>query len=200
MLDRLTSRTNRIVRRAPTGIGSLQMRLVRAQAEPEIELQPFEPSNLLQAVDLAQRSYGSGLVVPCVETLRQHAAARQIGFDDGRLLFTATRSGVMVGVCGLHRYVWGPADVAWLSWFFVAPEARGSSVGLRMFAQLLHVSRNMSLRALYVETPSGGEEYADIYRYLPRLGFERLACVPNYYANGTDMLIFTFPLLRQAQA
>jgi RimJ/RimL family protein N-acetyltransferase len=138
---------------------------------------------------------GLGLVSPCVETLRQHAAARQIGFDDGRLLFTASRDDVMIGVCGLHRYIWGPSDIAWLSWFFVAPEARNSTVGLWMFSELLDISQTMGLRALYVETPNGGEEYANVYRYLPRLGFERQACLPNYYANGTDMLILMLPLL-----
>jgi hypothetical protein len=68
-----------------------------------------------------------------------------------------------------------------------------------MFNELIHVSRTLRLRALYVETPNGGAEYASVYRYLPRLGFTQVASLSNYYADGTDLLIFVLPLSTQVR-
>lgn len=143
------------------------------------------------AISLARRSYSDGLVEACLETLRFHEVCLRIGLDDGRRLFKYVRNGRLAGVCGLHRYLWGPPDCAWLSWFFIDPVFRCGLHAYRMFLALIYAAAMDGIVRLYVETPSDDVDYASVGGYLARLGFVRQAILPDYYRPGVDMLIFS---------
>ena len=53
------------------------------------------------------------------KTLQFHFACRRHGLDDSRSYYVLDDGTSIVGVVGLHHYVWGPAENVWLAWFAV---------------------------------------------------------------------------------
>jgi GNAT superfamily N-acetyltransferase len=146
--------------------------------------------------ELAQESYHDSLLMLCLETIDFHEQCLRYGLDDGRQLYLYTlRDGTRVaGCCGLHRYIWGPRDICWASWFFVRPEYRKSGVPQKMFLALLNQARNQGFKRLFVETPTAHPSYSRISLLLPRLGFVLEARFSGFYAPDVDQLIFSMRL------
>jgi RimJ/RimL family protein N-acetyltransferase len=130
----------------------------------------------------------------CIATLDFHEQCLKYGLDDGRTLFVVDHDGHNVGGCGLHHFIWGPKDICWASWFFVAPEFRQPTVALSMLRGLFREARLRGFGRLYVETPANDPDYARVAAYLPRAGFTHEASVRDFYAPDVDQLIFLLKL------
>lgn len=174
LLDRLANATHK------DGIRSHKLRLAGTD-------------DIASLREMAYLSYSPGLRSFCVATLNFHEACLKHGLDDGRFLFTFEYAGELAGGCGLHRYVWGPLNVCWGSWFFIASRFRRPGVALKMFLDLLVEARSRGFSRMYVETPAT-DDYANISSQLPRVGFLLEATLPGYYAPQADQLIFRLDL------
>lgn len=144
--------------------------------------------------ELARISYAPSLLRQCLATLAFHEQCLKYGLDDGRTMFVYEHGGQDVGGCGLHHFIWGPPDVCWASWFFVAPQFRQPTIALGMLYGLLHEARSRGYGRIYIETPTSDPDYARVATYLPRAGFTLEARIVDFYAMHIDQLIFRLDL------
>ena len=155
-----------------------------------VHLERVNLMDMPEVIAVAQASYNPKLLPLCLQTLNFHAECLRYGLNDGRTLFRLKKSSELVGVCGLHHYLWGPPTACWLSWFFVDPRYRGCWIGFSMFSALVRAARERGFRALFIETPSAHPEYSALKGYLDRIGFTQEASVTDYYEEGVDLLIY----------
>jgi len=182
---------NRNGRRVPTElVGFCRNRLLNRLCRPPLlPLRPLIAEDIPEALTLASEAYSPGLQEACLRTLREHETALRSSLSDGRRLFVHRHSTQLVAVCGLHTYSWGPADISWLSWFFIAPRFQRTFFPAQVFASLIFEARRLGLRAIYVETPSPASSYSEVFSYLARVGFLHQATLPDYYEPGVDLCI-----------
>lgn len=160
----------------------------------ESSLTRVNVTNIAILRGLAALSYQEALLQLCLETIDFHHECLKRGIDDGRHLFVFESRTDVLGCCGFHRYIWGPRDTCWASWFFVNPEFRKPGVAPIMFLSLLDECRRAGFKRLYAETPSSNERYSRIALHLPKAGFTLAATLSDYYGPGIDQLMFRYDL------
>ncbi len=84
------------------------------------------------------------------ETMRFYFACEKQGLDSGRQYYVWRYEGEIHGLIGLHRYLWGPRDTVWLSWFAVHPMHHGKDIGSAMMDAI----EKIAMQAGYKKIPS----------------------------------------------
>lgn len=83
------------------------------------------------------------------------------------------------------------ADRTWyLYWIAVAKEAQGRGIGGRLLAHVEADIRKFNGRLLLVET-SDTPHYEPTRRFYLKHGYTLTATIPDYYADGDGMVIFS---------
>ncbi len=123
-------------------------------------------------------------------TLEQHFASRERGIDDGRELFVLANGDSLIGITGLHRYLWGPTDHVWLSWFAVARPMQRRGIGTRMLAETEALAKSRGYSKLMVETYST-PGFAAARAFYHSRGFEQVGAIRSYLPGGGDMIVFS---------
>jgi GNAT superfamily N-acetyltransferase len=77
-----------------------------------------------------------------------------------------------------------------LYWFAVGAEAKGRGVGRALMGRVEDEVRALGGRMLVLDT-SGRAEYEPTRAFYHRIGYTRSATVPDYYAPGDDLVIFS---------
>jgi GNAT superfamily N-acetyltransferase len=78
-------------------------------------------------------------------------------------------------------------------WLCVAAAARGRGIGRRLMQQVEQAVRLAGGRLIVLDT-SGRPAYAPTRAFYERIGYVRSATVPDFYAPGDDLAIYTFSL------
>lgn len=117
-------------------------------------------------------------------------------YEDGLFgQFGFVHKGTLGGVTG---FKWD-GDIAWISWTYLHPQARGQGMGEEMLNQLLKIMRKDGVRKAFVATSDyaePGEEplYARAIRLYEKAGFQLELTHPNYYDKGESELIYGLQL------
>ncbi|MEO1336731.1 MAG: GNAT family N-acetyltransferase [Myxococcota bacterium] len=81
-------------------------------------------------------------------------------------------------------------DRVWyLTMIVVSPSLQGTGVGRRLLNHVEHELREADQRLLLIET-SGTPEYESSRAFYARGGYREVARVPDYFADGDDMVLF----------
>ena len=64
--------------------------------------------DIYPVVDLISRAMNPEEGNQALETFRFHFSCRRSGIDDGRTYYVLTETSAILGIMGLHRYLWGP--------------------------------------------------------------------------------------------
>src|SRR5689334_6747304 len=81
-------------------------------------------------------------------------------------------------------------DRTWSLWWIVVDrEAQAAGIGSHILAHVEDAIRAARGRQLLIETSSIAK-YELTRRFYLKHGYEQVAAVPNYYADGDDMLLF----------
>jgi len=92
---------------------------------------------------------------------------------NGRLALAYNDDGRLVG-CGALRRI--RSDAVEMKRMFVRPEARGQSVGQRLFEMRVEEARKMGCRLIYVDTAKGNRPMLSMYE---RFGFKYIERYPE---------------------
>ena len=123
------------------------------------------------------------------ETLEFHFACRRHGMDDGRTYFVLPEENRLLGIVGLHRYLWGPPENVWLAWFAVDPALRGTGLGKRLMAFIVDRAVDLGYAKLYIETYST-PEFAAARAFYESKGFVCAGGVHSYLPDSGDMVVY----------
>lgn len=80
-----------------------------------------------------------------------------------------------------------------LYWIDVADDWKGHGVGRQLLAAIVDEVRAAGGRLLVLDT-SGRQDFAKTRAFYERFGFQRAATIPDFYAPGDDLVIYTLPL------
>jgi GNAT superfamily N-acetyltransferase len=108
---------------------------------------------------------------------------------DGYFFLSAVEDGRLLGfACYGHTPLTdGTYDLYWIA---VAAEAKGHGVGRALMAQVEDEVRSLGGRMVKLET-SGRPEYEPTRAFYHRIGYTHCATVPDFYAPGDDLVIFS---------
>jgi ribosomal protein S18 acetylase RimI-like enzyme len=81
-------------------------------------------------------------------------------------------------------------DRTWhLWWIVVAPEFQKQGIGRALLLHAEELVRTHAGRMLLAET-SSTPHYEPTRQYYAKHGYQRVACVPDYYATGDSLVVF----------
>ncbi|GIW79890.1 MAG: hypothetical protein KatS3mg105_1697 [Gemmatales bacterium] len=81
-------------------------------------------------------------------------------------------------------------DGTWyLWWIAVHPDQQARGLGTQLMAHVEADIRQRGGRQLFIET-SSMPAYEPTRRFYTKLGYEKVAVLPDYYVVGDDMVIF----------
>jgi len=108
---------------------------------------------------------------------------------DDYFFLSAVEDGQLLGFAsyGPTPLTQGTYDLYWIA---VAAEAKGQGIGRRLMAQVEDEVRDLGGRLIVLDT-AGRAEYAPTRAFYHRLGYTHAATVPDFYAPGDDLIIFT---------
>jgi len=167
------------------GAGGIQM--------PDIELKRMLEQEIGDVVSLIARAMNETEGKWADKTIKFHFFCEKHGQDDGRAYFTAHLDGKIAGIIGLHRYIWGPQDTAWLGWFAVDPDFHGQKIGYNLMNEVIKHARNSGYRRLLVETYSD-EDFEKARKFYERYGFKVVGNINDYIRDGVNMVVFGLDL------
>jgi GNAT superfamily N-acetyltransferase len=80
-----------------------------------------------------------------------------------------------------------------LYWIDVGDRWKGKGIGKQLMAAVLEAVRVTGGRLMVLDT-SGRPDFAPTRAFYERSGFHRTATVPDYYAAGDDLVIYSYRL------
>lgn len=108
---------------------------------------------------------------------------------DGYFFLSAVDEGKLLGFAcyGPTPLTQGTFDLYWIA---VSAAAKGRGIGRALMARVEDEVRALGGRMIKLDT-SGREEYAPTRAFYLRIGYTHCATVPDFYAPGDDLVIFS---------
>jgi ribosomal protein S18 acetylase RimI-like enzyme len=108
---------------------------------------------------------------------------------NGYYFLSAVQDGELIGFAcyGPTPMTRGTFDLYWIA---VSSAWKGQGVGRELMAAVEKRVRAVDGRMLVLDT-SGRPDYAGTRAFYERLGFQRTATIPDFYAAGDDLVIYT---------
>ena len=122
-------------------------------------------------------------------TMAFHFTSANNGIDDGRTYFVWRSANTIIGLVGLHHYVWGPEQNVWLSWFAIDPKLQRQGHGRALLEAIESMALNHGYRKFLVETYAHAD-FDSARRFYESHGFSKLGGISNYLEDGSDMIVY----------
>ena len=152
-------------------------------------IRPIEPGDVNTAVRIiADHDSFDG---ECAAEYFASYLGRGVGHSDSHernFVAIDGEGGDVVGVCGVCPDKYHTPGILWLTWFYVAREARRKGIGAAMLKHVQAVSAAAGARRLYLDT-SSDPKYDDAVRLYERFGFRVEGRLADYYGGGEAMII-----------
>ena len=146
-------------------------------------------------VHLIRQAMNGDEALQARETFRFHFACRRQGFDDGRAYYVLTGPVLIIGLVGLHRYLWGPPENVWLAWFAVDPAFQRQGLGTYLLRHAIGQARRQGRRQFLIETYAS-PEFARARAFYQAQGFTEVGRIRAYLPNGADMVVYAKTLIQ----
>ncbi|MBN2183657.1 MAG: GNAT family N-acetyltransferase [Sedimentisphaerales bacterium] len=155
----------------------------------EITIEPMVEGDIEESVKLINAAMNEDEADWARETFELYFKSRKQGIDSGREYYLWRDDGKIYGLVGLHRYVWGPGENVWLSWFAVHPERQKEGVGGLLLDSIKEKAVQKGYRKLFVETYSG-DTFEKARSFYKGKGFSEVGRIENYLPDGSSMIVF----------
>lgn len=108
-----------------------------------------------------------------------------------------SRDGRLLGIIGLYSPRWIGSQTLYLGWYCVRPDMQGKGLGKALFEHALQEATHLGARAIMVETSPDPVSTVTIY---VRLGFVPVCTVPDYWEDGSPLLLMRLPICATTNA
>ncbi len=152
-------------------------------------LEPMTYHDIDEAVALITRAMNPSEGQWARYTMTAHFQCASHGIDDGRSYFVWRLSGKIVGLVGLHHYLWGPQRNVWLSWFAVDPALQRQGHGRALLKAIEQLALQKGYQKFLVETYNHPDFDKARSFYLSQ-GFTLVGSIADYLEDGADMIVF----------
>lgn len=161
-----------------------------SKRDVNIEIQSMTEADVDEAVALIATAMNVDEAAWARETMAYYFKCKQNDIDSGREYFVWRHDGRVRGGVGLHRYLWGPRENVWLSWFAVHPELQGMNVGSMLLSAIEKRAREAGFKKFLVETYDSPDFEKAVAFYKAR-GFSLSGEIKKYLPDGSPMLVFS---------
>ena len=155
----------------------------------EVLIEPMVETDSEEAIKLVRVAMNPDEADWARETLKLYFEGSRKDVDTGREYYVWRNKGRICGLVGLHRYVWGPAENVWLSWFAVDPDLHGKGAGSAMISAIEKRAVQAGYRKLFVETYES-PTFETARSFYKAKGFCEMGRIENYLPDGSAMIVF----------
>lgn len=155
----------------------------------EIKLQEMEKKDIESVVNMISRAMNENEGKWAEETIDFHFFCEKHNKNDGRSYYVAKKDNKIIGVCGLHRYIWGSEDIVWLGWFAVDPKSQRKGIGCMMMENLCELASKRGYRKMFIETYSN-DDFLKGRNFYEKVGFTKDGEIKSYIKEGIDMIVY----------
>lgn len=154
-----------------------------------IQLEPMRAGDIDAAVELVRKAMNEHEAAWARTTLEFHFACAARGLDDSRSYLLYRENERLLGVVGLHKYIWGPPENVWLAWFAVHPDCHGRGVGGRLVDYVEMLARRAGCRKFFVETYDS-TAFDKARSFYLKKGFVEAGRIADYLPDGSSMVVY----------
>ncbi len=147
------------------------------------------PKDIVMSVDIISAAMNVDEGRWAKETFNFYFNCQQHGMNSGREYYVFKDDDKLIGLVGLHHYVWGPAENIWLSWFAVSPDYQRQGVGSAMLEAIMKIGRKKGFTKLFIETYDG-PDFEKARRFYTAMGFTEAGRIDDYLPNHASMRVF----------
>jgi len=158
----------------------------------EITIEAMAESDLEESVNLIALAMNKDEAKWARETMEFYFESRKRGINSGREYYVCRDGDKICGLVGLHRYVWGPEENVWLSWFAVHPDRQGEGIGSLLIGTIKEKAVK-KYRKLFVETYTQ-DTFEKARSFYESKGFSEVGRIENYLSDGSSMVVFGMTL------
>jgi ribosomal protein S18 acetylase RimI-like enzyme len=158
-------------------------------ARTEFKLVPMASADVEAAVELIRIAMNQHEADWARRTLRFHFSSAAHALDDGRSYFLSRQGDRLIGMVGLHSYIWGPTRNVWLAWFAVHPDHHGRGLGTRLLAEVEKMAVEMGYEKFFVETYDS-DDFEKARAFYQARGFSEAGRVRDYLPDGSAAIIY----------
>ena len=156
---------------------------------PEISIESMKEDDLEETVRLVSISMNADEAAWARQAMEFYFSCIKHGIDSGRQYYVWRDDGQICGLVGLHRYLWGPEENVWLSWFAVRGDHQDRGAG----SALMDLVKEHAIRACYkkllIETYDS-PTFEKARRFYRARGFRETGRIENYLPDGSAMIVF----------
>lgn len=156
----------------------------------ELKLEEMEPEDISRVVELVSSSMNENEGRWAKETIDFHYFCKAHDKDDGRAYYVAKKDDYILGICGWHRYIWGPENRVWLGWFAVDPEFQRKGIGHEMMEKICKTASKKGFKKMFIETYSD-DDFLKARNFYEKFGFEEAGRIESYIKEGVDMVVYS---------
>lgn len=153
------------------------------------ELELMRLQDIAEAVDLVSACMNRDEGQWSKETFDFYFTCLQYGMDCGRKYYVYKQDSRIVGLVGLHHYVWGPSENVWLSWFAVSVDRQGNGIGTLMLEAIQHQAKQQGYKKLFIETYDG-PTFERARTFYQSRGFNEAGQIYDYLPGKEAMRVF----------
>ena len=154
-----------------------------------MELSKMIDKDVEPAVELIRKAMNGIEARFAHRTMEFHFACQERGLSDGRDYYVYRKEGRILGLVGLHNYIWGPRENVWLTWFCVHPDIQQQGVGSSLLAAAEGMAKKLGYAKFFVETYDMAD-FAAARAFYEKQGFERAGQIADYLPNKADMVVY----------
>ena len=154
-----------------------------------IQLVQMQRADIDAAVDLIRKSMNGIEARFAHKTMDFHFGCLDHGLNDGRDYYIYRREGRILGLVGLHNYIWGPRENVWLTWFCVHPEVQGQGLGTTLLSAAEAMARKLDYRKFFIETYDM-PDFAVARAFYEKRGFALSGKIDDYLPNKAGMIVY----------
>ncbi len=155
----------------------------------DVKLQPMQEADMPEAVVLVSEAMNADEGRWAQGTMEFHFSCTKGDLDDGRHYYVWKEAGMIRGLVGLHRYLWGPEKNVWLAWFAVHPGWQRQGVGQKLLESVEAIARDMGYRKLLVETYRQAD-FDTARAFYASNGFTEMGTISDYLPDGSEMVVY----------
>ncbi len=155
----------------------------------DITLEKMTANHIDEAVELVRLAMNPDEADWARESISFHFGCSDHNLDDGRSYYLARIESRVVGLVGLHRYVWGPPENVWLGWFAVHPDHHRTGIGRGLMERTEQLALEQGYRKFFVETYDSST-FEKARAFYTSMGFTQTGRIENYLPDGSTMVVF----------
>lgn len=155
----------------------------------DITIRKIRSNDTNKIVKIISQSMNSNEGRWAKETIEFHNFSKKYRKDDGRSYYVAERNNQIIGITGLHRYLWGPKNIVWLGWFAIHKKYQRLGIGSFLLNKVCIIAKNKGFRMIFIETYSD-KDFFKARKFYEKIGFRKVGKINDYIDNKIDMVVY----------